>query len=34
MLERIVAFKRTVETTGLPPSPPMPGPAMPPLPAA
>jgi pimeloyl-ACP methyl ester carboxylesterase len=33
MLERIVAFNRTVETTGLPPSPPMPGPAMPPLPA-
>ena len=30
MLERLVAFKQTVETTGLPPSPPMPGPAMPP----
>src|SRR5262245_256679 len=30
MLERIVAFKRTVETTGLPPSPVMPGPEMPP----
>jgi pimeloyl-ACP methyl ester carboxylesterase len=32
MLERIVSFKRVVETTGLPPSPPMPGPVMPPLP--
>jgi pimeloyl-ACP methyl ester carboxylesterase len=31
MLARIVDFKRTVETTGLPPSPPMPGPPMPPL---
>jgi hypothetical protein len=30
MLERIVAFKRIVETTGLPPSPVMPGPEMPP----
>jgi pimeloyl-ACP methyl ester carboxylesterase len=30
MLERAVAFKRAVETGGLPPSPPMPGPAMPP----
>jgi pimeloyl-ACP methyl ester carboxylesterase len=32
MLERLVAFKRLVETTGLPPSPRMPGPVMPPLP--
>jgi pimeloyl-ACP methyl ester carboxylesterase len=32
MLARIVDFKKTVETVGLPPSPPMPGPAMPPLP--
>jgi pimeloyl-ACP methyl ester carboxylesterase len=32
MLERLVAFKRAVETTGLPPSPPMPGPVMPPMP--
>jgi hypothetical protein len=31
MLERIVALKRLVETTGLPSSPPMPGPTMPPL---
>jgi pimeloyl-ACP methyl ester carboxylesterase len=32
MLERILAFKKIVETGGLPPSPPMPGPAMPPKP--
>lgn len=32
MLERIVAFKRIMEADGLPPSPPMAGPAMPPLP--
>ncbi len=32
MLERLVAFKNIVETSGLPPSPPMPGPVMPPLP--
>jgi pimeloyl-ACP methyl ester carboxylesterase len=32
MLDRTVAFKRVVETMGLPPSPPMPGPVMPPLP--
>ena len=32
MLERLVAFKRLVETTGLPASPPVPGPAMPPPP--
>jgi len=31
MLERIVAFRQVVETTGLPPSPAMPGPAMPPV---
>jgi hypothetical protein len=30
MLARILDFKKTVETTGLPPSPPIPGPAMPP----
>jgi hypothetical protein len=30
MLERILAFKKTVETTGLPVSPPIPGPEMPP----
>ena len=30
MLERMVAFKKTVETSGLPPSPRMPGPVMPP----
>jgi pimeloyl-ACP methyl ester carboxylesterase len=29
MLERIVRFKKLIETTGLPPSPPMPGPEMP-----
>jgi pimeloyl-ACP methyl ester carboxylesterase len=32
MLERLVTFKGLVETTGLPPSPSMPGPTMPPLP--
>lgn len=32
MLARLLAFKKTVETVGLPPSPPMPGLAMPPLP--
>ena len=32
MLERIVDFKKVVETSGLPPSPPMQGPEMPPLP--
>jgi pimeloyl-ACP methyl ester carboxylesterase len=32
MLERLVAFKRTVESAGLPPSPKMPGPEMPPKP--
>lgn len=32
MLTQIVEFKKTVETTGLPPSPPISGPAMPPLP--
>jgi len=32
MLERILVFKRIMETEGLPPSPPMAGPAMPPLP--
>jgi pimeloyl-ACP methyl ester carboxylesterase len=31
MLDRLIAFKETVETRGLPPSPPMPGPPMPPL---
>lgn len=30
MLERIVAFKNMMESVGLPPSPPMPGPEMPP----
>lgn len=33
MLERILRFKRIVETEGLPPSPKLAGPAMPPLPA-
>jgi pimeloyl-ACP methyl ester carboxylesterase len=32
MLERILAFKTTMETGGLPPSPPMPGPETPPKP--
>jgi len=32
MLERIVAFKTLMERTGLPPSPPIPGPEMPPKP--
>jgi len=32
MLERIVAFKRVIETVGLPPSPAIAGPAMPPKP--
>jgi len=30
MFERILGFKKAVEATGLPPSPPMPGPEMPP----
>jgi pimeloyl-ACP methyl ester carboxylesterase len=34
MLERIVGFTKTVETTGLPPSPAIPGPEMPPKPGA
>jgi len=32
MLERILAFKKVVETSGLPPSPKIPGPEMPPKP--
>jgi pimeloyl-ACP methyl ester carboxylesterase len=32
MLERIIAFKNLMESTGLPPSPPIPGPEMPPKP--
>jgi hypothetical protein len=31
MLDRLTAFRNTIETHGLPPSPPMPGPPMPPL---
>ena len=30
MLERLLTFKRVVQATGLAPSPPMPGPEMPP----
>ncbi len=34
MLARLIEFKNTIEMRGLPPSPPMPGPAMPPLPSS